>query len=194
MKPMRMVTTEVQKEASVLIPLVDLGGEPAILYTKRSIYLSSHRGQVSFPGGNKDPTDPNLVTTALRETEEELGIDRNNVDIWGQMPALASSMRGDYAATPVVGFVKDFQLENRTLAENEVSEAFTVKLTTLCDPSLNGHTQFRVPGKPGYSLPVYHGAPHIIWGLTAIMTFQFLRALLPSKMYNHKIMFQSPVI
>jgi len=156
--------------------------------------LSSHSGQVSFPGGKVDPEDRDLVETALRETTEELGIPSTAVDVWCQMPALSSNQRGDYSATPVVGYIKDYSSLSLSLSDTEVSSVFTVPLYHLCSPSYHGHTQFRVNSKPGYSLPVYHGAPHVIWGLTAIMTFQLLRALLPSKLYSHKLQFQSPVL
>ena len=178
----------------ILVPLVDLNGSPAVLYTRRSLSLSSHSGQVSFPGGKVDPQDASLVDTALRETVEELGSPRSSVEVWCQMPALSSNQRGDYSATPVVGFVKNYQNLKLKLSSQEVSSVFCLPLSNLSSVSQQGYTQFRVTNKPGYSLPVFTGGPHVVWGLTAIITFQLLRALLPSSLYSHKILFQSPVL
>ena len=141
-----------------------------------------------------DPEDKDMVDTACRETREELGIPSTAIEVWGQMPALSSSQRGDYSATPIVGFIHDYSSLQLTLSEAEVSSVFCVPLSNLCSPTTHGYTQFRVSTRPGYSLPVYYGGPHVIWGLTAIITFQLLRAPLPSKLYNHKLQFQSPVV
>jgi len=191
---MRPVNTKVKQEAAVLVPLVDLDGTPGLLFTRRSLSLSSHSGQVSFPGGKVDPEDKDMVDTACRETFEELGIPTSAIEVWCQMPALSSNQRGDYSATPVVGFIHNYTSLHLTLSEAEVASVFCVPLSTLCSPTTHGYTQFKVSTKPGYSLPVYYGGPHVIWGLTAIMTFQLLRALLPSKLYNHKLQYQSPVL
>ena len=109
------------------------------------------------------------------------------------MPALASSKDGEYTATPVVGEVRDFTSLQLRLSPEEVSSVFTVPLTTLIEPANHGYTQFRA-GSRGWSLPVFHGqVPHVIWGLTAIMTAQLLRALLPTSLYRHQIHYQSPI-
>jgi len=128
-----------------------------------------------------------------RETEEELGIPSSSVDVWCEMPALASSKGGEYTATPVVGEVTNYTSLSLSLSTEEVSSVFTVPLATLIDPANHGYTQFRA-GSRGWSLPVYHGqVPHVIWGLTAIITTQLLRALLPSSVYKHHIHYQSPL-
>jgi len=192
MKPMRPVNVVVKQRAAVLVPLVEVDGAPHLLYTRRSLSLSSHSGQVSFPGGKEEPSDSDLLQTALRETEEELGIPTSSVDVWCEMPALSSSQSGDYSATPVVGLVSNFSSLRLSPEPGEVSSVFTVPLSTLTQPTNHGYTQFRTGS--GYSLPVYHGeVPYVIWGLTAIITFQLLRALLPSNVYRHKVNYQSPV-
>ena len=175
------------------MPLVEVSGTVHLLYTRRARALSSHSGQVSFPGGKEEEADRDLVHTALRETEEELGIPASAVEVWGEMPALSSSRTGEYTATPVVGHVGDYSSLQLTPSSGEVSSVFTVPLSTLADPGNHGYTQFRA-GKTGWSLPVYYGqVPHVIWGLTAIITFQLLRALLPPAVYSHKVNYQSPV-
>ena len=110
------------------------------------------------------------------------------------MPALASSKDGEYTATPVVGQVNNYSSLQLSLSPEEVSSVFTVPLATLIDPANHGYTQFRAGAGRGWSLPVYHGGvPHVIWGLTAIITTQLLRALLPSSVYKHHIHYQSPL-
>lgn len=193
MKPMALRTPrEAKKRSAVLVPLVDVRGQTCLLYTKRANNIS-HGGQVSFPGGNQDKNDATLRETALRETWEELGIPSESIDLWADMAPLSSRNEGEYATTPVVGVVNNFSLSSLHVNTAEVSEVFTVPLSQLCNPRLHGYTQFRVADKPGYSLPVYTGPPHVIWGLTAIMTFQLLRHLLPARLYRHQLRYQSPI-
>ena len=78
-----------------------------------------------------------------RETEEELGIPSSSVDVWCEMPALASSKDGEYTATPVVGEVTNYTSLSLSLSTEEVSSVFTVPLATLIDPANHGYTQFR---------------------------------------------------
>jgi len=185
---------EVRQIAAVLVPLVDISGEVHLLYTRRSLGMSSHSGQVSFPGGKQDKDDVDLTRTALRETEEELGIPTDGIEVWQQMPKLSSNQKGDYVVEPVVGVIRNFQNLKLKPSRGEVASVFTVPVETLVNPDNHGYTQFRI-GAASYSLPVFHvQVPYVIWGLTAIITFQLLRALLPGTVYSHKISFQKPLI
>ena len=83
-----------------------------------------------------------------RETEEELGIPSSSVDVWCEMPALASSKDGEYTATPVVGEVTNYTSLSLSLSTEEVSSVFTVPLATLIDPANHGYTQFRQDWSP----------------------------------------------
>jgi len=196
MKSLRPAPEEVRQIAAVLVPLVEVSGEVHLLYTRRSLGMSSHSGQVSFPGGKEDPGDVDLTRTALRETEEELGIPAEEIDVWHQMPKLSSNQKGDYVVEPVVGVIRNYQNLQLKPSRGEVSSVFTVPIRTLVNPDNHGYTQFRIAGgSSGYSLPVFHlQVPYVIWGLTAIITFQLLRALLPGTAYSHKISFQKPII
>ena len=182
------LTHSIKKQFAVLVPLVDVFGEPALLYTKRSSNLSSHRGLVSFPGGGMEEGDSSLMETAAREAWEEVGLLKEKLDIWGYMPPVPTRINGgEGLVTPVVALVRQ-ELEELIINEGEVQEVFTVKLSRLSDPKLHGYTQFRggVGIGHGFSLPVYWGGPHLIWGLTAVVTYQFMSALL-GDIYIHGV-------
>ncbi|GLV34618.1 uncharacterized protein CBL_09099 [Carabus blaptoides fortunei] len=174
-------TAQVKRKAAVLIPIYVKAGKVSILYTLRATSLTKHRGQVSFPGGMADDSDESLQHTALRETEEELGIQQEDIELWGCGNPI---VRQDTSVVPVVGCLRsDMSLDKLALNTREVEEVFTVSLQELCNPKLHRHTQFR----GSYCAPTYLAGPHRIWGLTAVMTFMFLKALLPREAYKHKI-------
>ena len=105
-----------------------------------------------------------------------------------------SLISGTTAVTPIVGVIKkDFRLEKLKISRGEVAEVFTKSMKDLSDPKITGYTQFRAPERAGYSLPIYKTEPHQIWGMTAIMTFQFLHIFLRKRGYKHKLNFQSPL-
>ena len=109
MKPLRRTTNKDEdpsKQASVLIPLVTVKGEPSLLFTTRSLSLNAHRGEICYPGGKFDEHyDKSIEDAALRETEEELGIDRKQFEIWAKLPPLPSR-DGKTGVTPVVARLK----------------------------------------------------------------------------------------
>ncbi|XP_048241133.1 mitochondrial coenzyme A diphosphatase NUDT8-like isoform X1 [Haliotis rufescens] len=171
--------------SAVLVPLCTVNGEPSFLFTLRSNSLRTHRGQVSFPGGKMDDTDRDVVHTALRETWEELGITMETVDVWGAMMDLPSR---ENRVTPVIGHCGEVDVEGLTLSEDEVELVFTRTVKSLCDPKNNGQTQFRT--SPGYTLPVFLGGEHRIWGLTSMVLFQALTIIAPG-LYRHKLRHRS---
>ena len=99
-------TKTMSKRAAVLIPLVSVDGEASLLFTARSRQLRNHRGEICYPGGKFDDTsDTTILDAALRETEEELGINRSLFDVWAELPPLPSR-DGKTAVTPVVAMLK----------------------------------------------------------------------------------------
>ncbi len=98
----RRVLDQPGHPAAVLIPIYDRAGQPHLILTKRTADLPAHPGQISLPGGRRDPTDLDLRMTALRETEEELGIDPSTIDIVGELDDVAT-FQSQYIVTPVVG-------------------------------------------------------------------------------------------
>ena len=155
------------KPAAVLLPLV-LRQEPHVLLTQRTHHLTRHAGQVAFPGGRADANDISLVETALRETQEETGIDPAFVTVAGFLDAYETGT--GYAILPVVGILSDgFALSPHAV---EVAEIFEVPLAFLLDPGNRQQQSREFQGRMRsfYSF-TYEG--HYIWGATAAMLLNF---------------------
>lgn len=158
------------KPAGVLIPIVQRRRDLTILMTRRSDYMAHHAGQVSFPGGRMDGDDVDIVETALRETEEEVGIARHKVAVIGHMRP-TPTITG-YAVTPTIGLIQeDLQL---TLDPGEVADVFEVPLDYLMDA---GNYRQSLREYRGQELPVievrFEG--YRIWGATAFILSRFIK-------------------
>lgn len=182
MPQIKLATRPLLKSAAVLIPMCrDRNGKISLLFTLRSSRLAKHRREVSFPGGLLDANDSSLESCALRETEEEIGFPRQLVSVWGSGRLILPKL--EPAIMPVVGYLRDFDIDKLILNADEVDCVFTVPLERLCSPEMHRHTQFR----SGYIVPVYLGAEERIWGITAAITHAFLCALLPNNVYHRKM-------
>lgn len=168
--------------ASVLVPLVMHEQGLQLLLTRRTDHLRDHAGQISFPGGRVEPEDEgSAIATALRETEEEIGLARSHIEVIGELP-IYTTVTG-FHVTPVVALVSpDIELR---LDEFEVAEAFEVPLAFLMDPSNHRRHRFEFEGgersflsMPWTSLDA-SGQPreYFIWGATAAMLRNFYRFL-----------------
>ena|SRR5215469_5284527 len=147
--------------AAVLLPIIRRN-DPTLLFTRRTAHLARHAGQVSFPGGRWQPNDSSLTGTALRETEEETGIERDRVAVAGFLDAHETGT--GFAILPVVALIDEgFSLRPNT---EEVAEIFEVPLTFFLDPANchKGTREWR-----GYLREFYTFAwrGHTIWGATA---------------------------
>ncbi len=146
--------------AAVLVPVVLGPGAPSILLTSRAVGLRHHAGQVSFPGGRVDPADRDCAEAALREAEEEIGLDRTFVRIVGALPAEDTST--GFTIDPVVGIV---EAGARVLASpDEVAAILFLPVAALLDPSYPVRETMRVSGRPVWVWP--HDT-YRIWGATA---------------------------
>jgi len=162
--PREVAASHAVSEAAVLVPLVERAGGLHVLLTERSGDLSSHAGQVAFPGGRIDPEDKDAADAALREAHEEIGLERHFVEVAGFLDPYETGTR--FRVVPVVGFVHlGFTL---TLNPAEVDEAFEVPLAFLMNPDNHERHSAVWQGKQRtfYAMP-YQG--HYIWGATAGM-------------------------
>jgi 8-oxo-dGTP pyrophosphatase MutT (NUDIX family) len=164
------------RRAAVLVPIVLRPEGPTVLLTQRTAHLNTHAGQISFPGGSAEELDSSAIETALRETEEEIGLARRHVQIIGVLPDHITA--SSYLVTPVIGLVTPpFEL----IAEsNEVAEIFEVPLAFLMDGMNHQRMSFGLPEGAGrrsfYAMPYER---FFIWGATAGMLrnlFHLLRA------------------
>jgi len=151
-------------EAAVLIPLLLKEDGLSVLLTQRTNHLRDHAGQISFPGGRMDPGDTSPADTALRESEEEIGLDRNRVEIIGHLPQYLTV--SGYSVTPVVGLVQA-QAEY-VLDEFEVADVFEVPLSFLMDPANHQVRMWQSDqgSRRFYAMPYEN---RFIWGATAGM-------------------------
>jgi len=153
--------------AAVLVPLV-FREQPRVLLTQRTDNLTRHAGQVAFPGGRADPNDISLVETALRETQEETGIEPAFVTVAGFLDAYETGT--GYAILPVVGLLSEgFALSPQ---EREVAKIFEVPLAFLLDPG-NRQKQSREFQGTQRSFYSFTYEDHYIWGATAAMLINF---------------------
>ncbi|HLY04153.1 MAG TPA: CoA pyrophosphatase [Rhizomicrobium sp.] len=147
--------------AAVLLPIIRRR-DPTLLFTRRTDHLARHAGQVSFPGGRWHPDDSSLTGTALRETEEETGIESTRLAVTGFLDAYETGT--GFAILPVVALIDEgFSLRPNT---EEVAEIFEVPLTFLLDPSNcgKGSREWRGHQRAFYTF-AWRG--HTIWGATA---------------------------
>jgi 8-oxo-dGTP pyrophosphatase MutT (NUDIX family) len=163
--------------ASVLIPVV-MRERPTVLLTQRTTHLSSHSGQIAFPGGRQDADDRDIVTTALRETREEVGLESAFVQVIGTLPLYQTG--SGFIITPVVGLVRDgFHLSPNAF---EVEDVFEVPLDFLMNPANHRRHSVTAEGvrRDWLSMPYADAtAERFIWGATAGMLrnlYRFLRA------------------
>jgi len=158
----RILGTRHLVDAAVLIPAVDHGPEASVILTKRAEKLTSHSGQVAFPGGRIDPTDASAEDAALREAREEIGLGERHVEIVTRMPDYLSA--SGYRIAPVLSIVRPgFAL---SINEHEVDTAFEVPLRFLMDPANHARNsrEFDRILWNFYDMP-YGGQR--IWGVTA---------------------------
>jgi 8-oxo-dGTP pyrophosphatase MutT (NUDIX family) len=157
------------RRAAVLVPVID-DGELRLLLTRRTEDLATHKGQVAFPGGMGEPDDADAVATALRETEEEIGLPRAHVEVLGALDDFPT-VTDRVAVTPVVGRVAS--LPPLRPQQSEVARIFTIPVEALRRPE--GWEMQRVE-RGGVVYPLYFFAHdgETLWGLSAYITLHLL--------------------
>jgi len=161
--------------AAVLIPLLWQAGKWHLLFTRRTDRVESHKGQVSFPGGECDNEEATAEDTALREAHEEIGLHPSDVRIIGRLNDIVTITH--YRVTPVVGVIPysyHFQL-----SEHEVSRVFTIPLDWLAQRENWDEHDLDLDGLPqAWPVIIYHPYDgEVLWGASARMTHTFLRVL-----------------
>ena len=162
------------RPAAVLVPLIDRSDGMTVLLTQRTAHLHAHAGQISFPGGQVEKRDSDAAATALRETEEEVGLRRDLVSVIGRLDTYVTGT--GFEITPIVGIIA----ANYTLTIDpfEVAEAFEVPLSYVLDRRNHNRTERESAGRTRvfFVLP-YEGRN--IWGATAGMLVNLADVLNP---------------
>jgi 8-oxo-dGTP pyrophosphatase MutT (NUDIX family) len=159
------------KCAAVLVPLLWNADEWHLLFTRRTDRVESHKGQVSFPGGGCDEGETTPEETALRETQEELGIDAEQVHVLGRLTNMITI--SSFRVTPVVGVISWPTVLQ--IGQDEVERVFTIPLNWLADS--RNRWEFTMPGRKRFLIAYHPYDGELLWGATARMTVDFLKVL-----------------
>ncbi len=159
--------------AGVLIPLVKRRNGIELLFTRRTDTVLTHKGQISFPGGQREDTDVETMETALRESYEEIGLEPSRVTVLGELDDVFTAV-SSFVITPVVGLVEG-GIDDLVLAPDEVKSVLVVPVTRLLDPEVH-RTEIRSVGEQQYRIHYYTVGDDVIWGATGRIVYQFLKA------------------
>ena len=162
-------------DAAVMVPLVPRAQGLQVLLTQRTAHLSDHAGQISFPGGRVEPEDGTREETALRETEEEIGLARAHVTLLGRLPEY--EIPSGFRITPVVGWIEPPPvLSELALDAFEVAAVFEAPLAHFLDPARYQRREYRFRGRHRHYMAIpFEG--RYIWGATAGMLYSLARML-----------------
>lgn len=159
------------RAAAVLIPVV-AADEPSVVFTVRTETVRSHKGQISFPGGSIDPGDPSAQAAALRETQEEIGLDPASVEVIGELDTTPTFVSG-FVISPFVGLLRGSP--RLTPNPDEVAEVLEVPLADLND-EIRAEPGFAHAGRT-YPTEAWIWRDYVIWGVTARLIRLFLGVL-----------------
>lgn len=159
-------------EAGILVPITDNQRDPEMIFTLRSSNLKTHRGQVAYPGGKRDPEDTSLIATALRETHEEIGLPPDQVKVIAPLSQVMSLHR--ILVTPYVGVVPgDHPLEPNP---HEIESVFRVPISWFLEDRRERTDTLSFLNSTLY-VPCYRWERYQIWGLSAVVLVDFLNAV-----------------
>lgn len=160
---------DAKREAAVIAPIVDRGDGDALLFTKRADHLGQHPGQMSFPGGGREPSDADLTATARREADEEIGLRADEIDIVGRLDDIPTV--SEYAVRPFVSRVPDREY---VPDEREVAEIAVLDVDALTDRSNYESERRDHPHYGEVRLHFFHVDGYTVWGATGRMLVQLL--------------------
>ena len=159
--------------AGVLIPLLSRGNGIELLLTRRTDTVLTHKGQISFPGGQREDADTETVETALRESYEEIGLEPSRVTVLGQLDDVFTAV-SSFVITPVVGLVEG-DIDDLRPAPDEVRSLLVVPVDRLRSDGVHT-TETRHVGDQRYRIHYYTVDDDVIWGATGRIVYQFLKA------------------
>jgi 8-oxo-dGTP pyrophosphatase MutT (NUDIX family) len=165
--------TEVRR-AAVLIPLFKHEGQLSVMFIRRASTLRAHSGEIAFPGGSVEAIDDSVVETALRETQEEIGLNPQRVEVLGLLPPVFTAV-SNFVVTPVVAFLPKGPGE-LLLQASEVAELIIIPLQALMDPAIV-HTEEWTRGGITRTIHFYDYGSYRIWGATGRMLSELLMVL-----------------
>jgi 8-oxo-dGTP pyrophosphatase MutT (NUDIX family) len=166
---------EPYRRAGVLLLIYPRAGEDYVVFMRRTENVEHHKGQISLPGGAQDVTDPDIIFTALREAEEELGIDPDLVEVVGTLRDVYAQVSG-FLITPVIGRVHEGSQPGKLVfkpSPEEVAEVIEVPLRALRDKATH-RTETRVHDGTTYNIHFFTYGPYEIWGATGHIIYEFL--------------------
>jgi 8-oxo-dGTP pyrophosphatase MutT (NUDIX family) len=158
-----------EREAAVVVPVIERAGGPAMLFTKRADHLSDHPGQMSFPGGGREPADDGLRATATRESEEEIGLRGPEIEWVGRLDDIRTVTR--YSVRPFVGCVPDREY---LPGDDEVAEVVVLPIAALTDLDNYESERRDHPYYGDIRLHFFTVDGYTVWGATGRMLVQFL--------------------
>ena len=158
-----------EREAAIVVPVIPRSDGEAILFTKRADHLTDHPGQMAFPGGGREPEDADLLATALREANEEVGLDPKAVHIVGRLDDISTVTH--YSVRPFVGRIPDREY---LPSDEEVAEVVPLSVAALTDLD-NYESEHREHPRYGeVRLHFFYVDGYTVWGATAQMLVQLL--------------------
>jgi len=168
-------TPENFRRAAVLIPIIERENEWTLIFTRRTSNVSKHRGEISFPGGRfNEELDKNLVDTALRETEEEVGI--KHISVIGQIDDISTISK--YIVTPVIGYIEDnSEITHQTINTFEIDYVLEVPISRLTDLEVFSQKHVSYKGGSVLNIPFFDYDGEVIWGATGRILVNFLTKL-----------------
>ncbi|HGY57448.1 MAG TPA: CoA pyrophosphatase [Caldithrix abyssi] len=182
-KPRRYIYKDAPyTEAAVLIPIFFKDGQAHVLFTRRTEIVEHHKGQVSFPGGKRDETDTDLLTTALRESEEEVGLQSDDVTILGQTDVFLTNTH--YLVTPYVGFFP--YPYNFKISRGEIAHLIETPLLHLMQ---DRHFEIKPwqKGNETWMVHFYYFNDETIWGVTGFLLSNFLSVVFGLERNNFEV-------
>jgi len=143
---------------------------PRLILTQRAAHLKSHAGEVAFPGGKRDKTDSSLIYTALREAQEEIALNPQDVEVVGELGIFTS--RVGIKVKPIIGLLDD--IPHLTPSPDEIDSIFTVPLDVFLQQKPNYQHKIKYMGL-SIPVPSFNYQGYVIWGLTGFMIVEFMR-------------------